>query len=139
MFNWEIKFDTYPTLVKLAIVSLTLGWLVHLVFYYKFFTGETLVRNDYLMFTVGIAICFSVACINKWARPLCLFFNAGIILIYLILSYVYFQRPEYDKRVLTITILVLFGLSTYLLLRRDTIDYFRSFNDVTSAGGEKNE
>ncbi len=68
MFNWEIKFDTYPTFVKLAIVSLALGWLVHLVFYYKFFTGDTLVRNDYLMFTVGIAICFFIAGINKWAQ-----------------------------------------------------------------------
>lgn len=137
MFNWQIKFDTYPTFVKAAIVSLSLGWLVHLVFYYKFFTGDILVRNDYLMFIVGVSICFFVASINKWARPLCLFFNIGIMLIYLILLYVYFQKPEYDKRVLSIAILFLFGISTYLLLRRDTIAYFRDFNEDAEAGMTK--
>ena len=109
---------------------------MHLVYYYKFFTGDTLARNDYLMFTVGIAICFFVAGINKWARPLCIFFNIGIIGLYGVL--LYFQKPDFDRNVLTVTVLVLFGLSTYLLLRRDTIDYFRSFNeDTTSAEGKK--
>lgn len=139
MFNLEIKFDTYPTFIKLAIVTLTLGWLVHLIFYYKVFTDDTLVRRDYLMFVVGISICFFIASINKWARPLCLFFNFVIILFYLLLLYIYFQKPDFDLSVVTATVLILFGLSTYFLLRRDTIDYFKSFNDVASADGKKQE
>lgn len=137
MFNLEIKFDTYPTFIKMAIVSLSLGWLVHLVFYYKFFTGETLARNDYLMFSVGIAICFFIAGINKWARPLCLFFNFIIILMYSVLLYIYFQKSDYDRGVVSITVLALFGLSTYLLLRRDTITYFKSYNAEPSVEDEK--
>ena len=139
MFNLEIKFDTYPTYIKLAIISLSLGWLVHLIFYYKFFTGETLARNDYLMFSVGIAICFFMAGINKWARPLCLFFNFIIILMYSVLSYVYLQKPDFDRGVVTFTILALFGFSTYLLLRRDTINYFKTFNAEPPAEGESKE
>ena len=123
----------------MAIVTLTLGWLVHLVFYYKVFTDDTLVRRDYLMFVVGISICFFIAGINKWARPLCLFFNFVIILFYLLLLYIYFQKPDYDLSVVTATVLILFGLSTYFLLRRDTIAYFKSFNDVASADGKKQE
>ena len=139
MFNLEIKFDTYPTFIKMAIITLSLGWLVHLVFYYKVFTDDTLVRRDYLMFVVGISICFFIAGINKWARPLCLFFNLVIILFYLLLLYIYIQKPDYDLSVVTVTVLILFGISTYILLRRDTIDYFRSFNGDTSADGEKRE
>lgn len=130
MFNWEIKFDTYPTIIKAAIVSLALGWLVHLVFYYKFFTGESLARNDYLMFLVGISICYFVAGINKWARPLCIFFNVGIIALYVALLYL--QKPDFDRQVLTVAVLALIGLSTYLLLRRDTIAYFKTFNREAS-------
>jgi len=139
MFNLDIKFDTYPTFIKLAIITLALGWLVHLVFYYKVFTDDTLVRRDYLMFTVGIAICFFIAGINKWARPLCLFFNFVIILFYLLLLYIYIQKPQYDLSVVTVTVLILFGLSSYLLLRRDTIAYFNSFNEDTAADGKKQE
>jgi len=136
MFNLDIKFDTYPTFIKMAIVSLTLGWLIHLVFYYKFFTGETLARHDYLMFTVGIAICFFVAGINKWARPLCLFFNLIIILYYLVMLYGFWYESDVDRGVVSFTVLVLFSLSTYLLLRRDTITYFKTFNQEPSAEGE---
>jgi len=75
MFNTTIKFGTYPSNVKRGIVCLTLGWIVHLAFYFKYFTGEVLVRNDYLMAVVGIAICFFVASINTWARALSFFFQ----------------------------------------------------------------
>ena len=139
MFNLEIKFNSYPTYIKLAIISLSLGWLVHLLFYYKYFTGESLARNDYLMFSVGIAICFFIAGINKWARPLCLFFNFIIILMYSVLSYVYFQKPDFDRGVVSLTVLALFSLSTYSLLRRDTITYFKSYNAVPPAEGESQE
>ncbi len=50
-----------------------------------------------------------------------------------------FKRPEYDLSVVTVTVLILFGLSTYLLLRRDTIAYFKSFNEDTAADGKKQE
>ena len=139
MFNLEIKFNSYPTHIKLAIISLSLGWLVHLLFYYKFFTGESLARNDYLMFSVGIAICFFIAGINKWARPLCLFFNFIIIFMYSVLLYVYLQKPDFDRGVVSMTVLALFSLSTYLLLRRDTITYFKSYNEGPPAEGESKE
>jgi len=120
-----------------AIVCLTLGWIVHLVYYFKFFTGEVLVRNDYLMAVVGIAICFFVASINTWARALSLFFNIGIMVIYLAL--LAFQKTNFGLQVMTITVIVLFALATYYLLRKDTAEFFRSFNAGKAQGEEKKE
>lgn len=137
MYNTAIKFGTYPRNVQRSIVCLTLGWIVHLVYYFKFFTGEALVRNDYLMAVIGIAICFFVASINTWARALSLFFNFGIVVIYLAL--LVFQKADFGLQVLTIMVIVLFALATYYLLRKDTAEFFRSFNAAEAQGEEKKE
>jgi hypothetical protein len=120
--------------VRRAIVCLTLGWIVHLAYYYKFFTGEALVRNDYLMVVIGIAICFFVASINTWARALSLFFNLGIMVIYLVL--LAFQKADFGPQLLTTLVIALFALATYYLLRKDTAEFFRSFNADKTHGSE---
>ena len=100
---------------------------MHLAFYFKIFTGEVLVRNDYLMVVIGIAICYFVASINTWARGAELFLQhrhpchlpgaAGI------------PRGRFRAcLMLTITVIVLFALATYYLLRKDTAEFFRSVN-----------
>jgi hypothetical protein len=123
--------------VKRGIACLTLGWIVHLAFYFKFFTGEVLVRSDYLMVVIGIAICYFVASINTWARALSFFFNIGILVIYLAL--LVFQKSDFELQVLTITVLILFVMATYYLLRKDTAEFFRSFNAAKAQGEEKKE
>ena len=135
MFKTAIKFGTYPRNVKRGIVCLTLGWIVHLAFYFKFFTGDVLVRNDYLMAVVGIAICYFVASINTWARALSFFFNIGILVIYLAL--LVFQKADFELQMLTITVIVLFALATYYLLRKDTAEFFRSVNAAKTQDSEK--
>jgi len=126
MFNTAIKFGAYPPTVKKGILCLSLGWLGHLFFYFKFFTGEVLVRNDYLMAAIGIAVCYFVAAINSWARALSIFFNIGVLVIYLAL--LAFQNVGFNLQVLTVAVIVLFALATYYLLRKDTVEFFRSFN-----------
>jgi hypothetical protein len=128
MFNTAITFETYPSNVKKAIVCLTLGWIAHLVFYFKFLPGEVSARSDVLMVAVGIVICFFVASINVWARMLSLFGNAIILVTYLYLAVLVFQKPEFGLQVMTTTVIVLFALATYYLLRKDTAEFFRSFN-----------
>ncbi|MFZ0243153.1 MAG: hypothetical protein WAL90_16045 [Desulfobacterales bacterium] len=126
MFNTAIKFGTYPPSVKKGIACLTLGWLGHLIFYFNFFTGDVLVRNDYLMAGIGIAICYFVAAINTWARALSIFFNIGILAIYLAL--LAFQNVGFELQVLTVAVIVLFALATYYLLRKETAEFFGRFN-----------
>jgi hypothetical protein len=138
MFNTVVKFGTYPTNVKRGIVCLTLGWIMHLVVYFNYFTGEALVRNDYLMAAVGIAICYFVASINTWARALSLFFNLGILVIYLALLVI----PTQDLglgQLKPMTVIALFALATYFLLHKDVAEFFRSFNAAETHGDEKKD
>lgn len=129
LFNTNIQFQQYPQPVKIAIVSLAAGWALHLCYYYYFFihpTGAELARSDYLMIAIGVAICFFVAAINKWARMLCIFFNVGIILMYLALALV--QQSSFGLRVLSGVVAGIFCLATYYLLKKETAEYFQQFN-----------
>ena len=137
MFNTAIKFKTYPNNVKKAIVCLTLGWIVHLIFYFKFLPGEVLARSDVLMVAVGLLVCFFVASINPWARMLSLFGNIVILVTYLYLAMLVFQKPAFGLQVMTTSVIVLFSLATYYLLRKDTAEFFRSFNATKAQLDEK--
>jgi hypothetical protein len=139
MFNTAINFERYPSNVKKAIVCLTLGWIVHLVFYFKFLPGDVSARSDYLMVAVGIAACFFVASINTWARMLSLFGNIIILMTYLYLAMLVFQKPAFALQAMTATVLILFALATYYLLRKDTAEFFRSFNAAKAQDEEKKE
>ncbi len=137
MFNTAIKFKTYPNNVKKAILCLTLGWIVHLIFYFKFLPGEVLARSDVLMVAVGLLVCFFVASINPWARMLSLFGNIVILATYLYLAMLVFQKPAFGLQVMTTSVIVLFSLATYYLLRKDTAEFFRSFNATKAQVDEK--
>jgi len=123
--------------VKKAIVCLTLGWIVHLIFYFKFLPGEVLARSDVLMMAVGLLVCFFVASINPWARMLSLFGNIVILVTYLYLAMLVFQKPAFGLQVMTTSVIVLFSLATYYLLRKDTAEFFRSFNATKAQVDEK--
>jgi hypothetical protein len=129
LFNLSIQFQQYPQPVKIAIVSLAAGWALHLCYYYYFFVyqpGAELARIDYLMIGVGAAICFFVAAINKWARMLCVFFNLAIIFMYLVLTLL--QQANFGQRIITGMVAGLFCLATWYLLKKETAEYFKAYN-----------
>jgi hypothetical protein len=129
LFNTNIEFQRYPQPVKFAIVSLAAGWALHLCYYYYFFVhqaGAELARIDYLMIGVGVAICFFVAAINKWARMLCIFFNVAIIFMYSALTLL--QQANFGQRFLTGLVAGLFCLATWYLLKKETAEYFKTYN-----------
>ena len=128
--NTTIKLKDYPLSVKLAILFLALGWGLHYLFYFKFLMYDEPVRNLYLQLGIGIAICYFVASINRWAKAMCIFFNLGIIIIYLVLfaNYVLVDKPALS--VFTVTIALLFCLSTYYLLLKKTRDYFNIYGQT---------
>ena len=136
--NTTIQFKEYPKSVKLAILFLILGWGLHYVFYFKFLMGDETVRMIYLQVGIGTAICYLVASINRWAKVMCIFFNLGIIVLYLLLFAVYLQSGKQALSAFTLTVALLFCLATYSLLRKETRDYFNVYNmtedDSASAG-----
>ena len=126
LFNKNIKFQQYPNSVKTAIVCLVLGWVLHLAYYLTNIAGSELVRNDYLMIGIGVAICFFVAAINRWARMLCIFFNLPIIFMYI--AFALLQQAGIGLRLFAGAVAVLFCLTTYYLLKKETAEYFKIYN-----------
>jgi hypothetical protein len=128
LFKTSVDFKTYPASVKRAIVFLAAGWLLHYAYYFMFFAGADPSRTVYLQLFVGVGICWFVAGINRWARTLCLFFNIGIIVLYLFYFAVYLQVGKSDHSVFTALVVVAFGLSTYYLLQKETTRFFLESN-----------
>lgn len=92
--------------------------------------SEFPVKTLYLQFGIGLAICYFVASINKWARSLCIFFNLAIIVLYLLIFYMYFSDNKYDLTFLTALVAVLFSISTFYLTRKESSQYFKTYNET---------
>lgn len=136
MFNLSIKFNQYPGIVKLALLFLALGWALHLVFYLNFMEGQVTERNLYLMVGIGIAICYFTAAINPWARAMCLFFNIGIIVLYLVLSLAFFKSGNIEQAAFTVLVVAVFLAASVLLFLPGTRNFFRSFNRAEDSSSQ---
>jgi len=132
MQNKLLVFYEYPVGVRYALGLLIGGWISVYAFMYHIniffperFTSALVLRN----LIVGIGICYCVFRIKPWARKLCIFFNLGIICINLLflairLSSVGMESPSLILHALLN--IVLFGLSTYYLLIKETSGYFKA-------------
>ena len=130
MINVSIKFKEYPTCVKMGISFLAAGWILHYFYFLKFLMSEFPVKTIYLQLGIGVSICYFVASINKWARSLCIFFNFAIIVLYLLIFYMYFIDNKYDLTFIAALIAVLFSISTYFLTRKESSQYFKTYNET---------
>lgn len=130
MINISIKFKEYPTSVKMGISFLVAGWILHYFYFLKFLMSEFPVKTLYLQLGIGLSICYFVACINKWARSLCIFFNFAIIVLYLLIFYMYFNDNKYDLAFFTALIAVLLSISTFYLTRKESSQYFKTYNET---------
>ena len=130
MINISVKFNEYPTGVKMGIWFLIAGWVLHYFYFLKFLMGEFPVKTLYLQLGIGVAICYFVASINKWARSLCIFFNFAIMVLYLFYCILYFNLSKYDLAFLTALVVVLFSISTYFLTRKESSQYFKTYNQT---------
>ena len=117
-----------PAAVKYGIIFLICGWLCHYAFYFAHFAEEMPSKTTYLQLGVGIGICYFVATLKRWARMLCLFFNIGIIALYGLYCVAFFQSNKYEPMILTGLTAVLFLLSTYFLLKKETAQFYAAAN-----------
>jgi hypothetical protein len=78
------------------------------------------------MLGIGIGICFFTASINRWARMLAVFFNVGIMALYLLVCLS--GRTAIELRSLSALVVILFGISTYFLFKKETSNYFKTYN-----------
>ena len=90
------KWDSMPPVVKKAIICLLAGWAAHYIFYFGFIAEDQPERVTYLNLGVGIAICYCVATIRKWARKLCIFFNIVMVPMYLLFAIAFAQGGKIE-------------------------------------------
>jgi uncharacterized membrane protein (UPF0136 family) len=113
-----------PAAVKYGILFLICGWLCHYAFYFTHFAEEMPSKITLLQLGVGIGICYFVATLKRWARMLCLFFNLGIIALYVLYCLAFFQSNKYNPMILTGLTAILFLISTYFLLKKETAQFY---------------
>jgi hypothetical protein len=96
--------------------------------------SEFPVKTLYLQLGIGLSICYFVASINKWARSLCIFFNFAIIALYLLIFYMYFTDNKYDLAFITALVAILFAISNFYLIRKESSQYFKTYNETDEDG-----
>jgi hypothetical protein len=121
-----------PAVAKYAMALLIAGWLLHYAFYFLVFADEMPEKTTYLQLGVGIGICYCVATARKWARMLCVYFNVGIIALYVLYSLALAHSDRLGLFVLAALITLLFSGSTLFLLKKETALFFKS----SSAAGD---
>jgi hypothetical protein len=122
------QISSYPKKVKLAIMTLIAGWLLHFLFLYRYFPDLSVYRQ----LVAGVVICVFVTMIKRWARMLCIFFNIAIAVIYLILGMLFFISKSVFAGngvylLLAACCLAAFAVSTFYLLTPECSQFFKAF------------
>jgi hypothetical protein len=138
MFNQIMEFKNYPASVKNAILFLLAGWICHYYFYFSFLVNEFPMRTTYMQIGIGVAICFFVVSVKRWARMLCIFFNIGIAALYLLYCAAFFNSGNLNLTFLTGITLILFSISTYFLAVKESSQFFKTYMSNDQKNGNSN-
>jgi len=124
MLSMPQKWEGMPPGVKKAIIFLLAGWAAHYIFYFGFIAEDQAERVTYLNLGVGIAICYCIATIRKWARRLCIYFNIIMVVMYTLFAIAFAQGGKINLLGLTASAAASFGFSLYFLLQKETAGFF---------------
>ena len=130
MFSMPIKWDEMPLSVKNAIISLVIGWASHFAFYFGYMAEGQPERITYLQLAVGIGICYCVIAIKKVgskALPLFQHRDGGAVCMGRSRSSLVrpgFRKTHGDSPLILLLIAISFGVSLYLLLKREYRQFF---------------
>lgn len=118
------KWGVMPSSVRRAITALVVGWAAHYWFYFSVIADSQPERVTYLNLGVGIAICYCVAIIQRWARRLCIFFNLIMVAMYALFAVAFAWGDNPWLFILTAGTSAAFAYSLYGLLKKETAAYF---------------
>lgn len=136
MSNISKMWSAMPPSVKGAIAALLIGWAAHYVFYFGFIAEDQPERVTYLNLGVGIAICYCVATIRKWARRLCLYFNFIMVVMYALFSLAFAWGGKPGPFILTAGTAAAFGASLFMLLKKETAAFYSPPEEGSGAEGD---
>ena len=118
-----INFNAIPTSVKSGLILLLLGWIWFLFSVYYYYDKSFWER--FLIGGVIVIIC--VLQFKKWTYVLALLCNAMTILYCGFFTLV-FHLSGADPQIVTVSAInvLLFGFSSYFLLQKNAVSFFRS-------------
>lgn len=118
-----MDFNAIPTSVKSGLILLLLGWIWFLFSVYHYYD-----KSFWERFLIGgVVIVFCVFQFKKWAHALALLCNAMTILYCGFFALVFHLSGENPQIVIVSAInVLLFGFSSYFLLQKNAINFFRS-------------
>ncbi|MGD8366988.1 MAG: hypothetical protein PVG78_05065 [Desulfobacterales bacterium] len=126
LFKEPKRFGELPKTVKMAILTLFGGWIVHFTIIYSVFRSQ--VTDKMLLQHLGLAVisCFVLLKLKNWARILCLTGNAIVLLFYLVLLIAILGGSSDPVAMgLALMNLALFGASTFYLWTPDSANFFK--------------
>ncbi|MFO7667293.1 MAG: hypothetical protein R6V76_11770 [Desulfobacterales bacterium] len=122
MLDYIKKFTELPGSVKNGIIFLIAGWIwQYFCLYYYFFKGDI----PYNIVIAGILNMSIIIWTKQWIRILCILCNILIILTYIPVSYTLYYSKSFFLGNITLSIIILFSLSTYCLLTKESFVFFK--------------
>jgi hypothetical protein len=127
LFSEPKRFAELPNSVKMALLTLLASWLGHFLF--LFFVFSTQLSQNMLIQHSGLALLslFILAKLKNWARIICLTGNCIVLLFYLQILLLGITTAGLGMVVISLALLnlVLFGLTSFLLLTPEASVFFK--------------
>uniref|UniRef100_A0A7C4W133 Uncharacterized protein n=1 Tax=Desulfatirhabdium butyrativorans TaxID=340467 RepID=A0A7C4W133_9BACT len=137
-----LAFLESPHDVRNAVGYLLGGWLSVYAFVAHIewsFPGRFTQANVLRLLVVGIGICYCVLRFKLWARKMCIFFNIGVIGVHFLFLVARIAALGLTPDSLTVHALlncVLFGFSTWFLIRPETASFFKELDAKAKADSD---
>jgi hypothetical protein len=118
----SMTLASIPGSVRNGIIFLVAGWISLLAALYQFEIQEYFTR----FLIAGVLVCFFMIRLKSWARMLCLLSNAMAVIYFGMFSAIFFYSGSQPLTAgISLLTALLFGLSSYFLLRKPTRIFFK--------------
>ncbi|MFH1154809.1 MAG: hypothetical protein V1793_13425 [Pseudomonadota bacterium] len=120
------EFSTFPGSVKKGIGFLMAGWVLFYVFIFYCIDGQTLpIRVK----VVGILCVLCILTLKNWARVICLLCHIMVFLQFGFVFVGFFAAGKTQLAGITGAMLLMFGISSFYLLKKDAVAFFKRKKD----------
>lgn len=128
--NIQLLFPSFPKCFKRALLCLGGGWAAIYCFAYWIAIAP---KTMLLLVAIGLIGCFSLIKGNEWARRLIIAGNMVIMMSFLFFAAALW-KTRIDLTVLSLIIVMVFGVASYFLLKPETSAFFKAIHSQQADG-----
>lgn len=124
MTNLLNKIKSSPHSVQLCIIFLISSWAWFFMTYHSVLQSNPPIKQ----IICGLVICIFVLSFKNWARLLAIFFNAALIMLNLLLTFIWFAKGGQGQGIISGITVGFFSISTYYLVVRETREFYKQMS-----------